>query len=235
MSRLTKTALSLFCGFFYLFLYSSAALGDPSSNNKDLKHIYKDNPYTFFCNAPFDEHYKIKFKPCENCLEELIPIVWMPIVSKYQLAANRPCFSAPMCTDSQGKSFNGIRCCAKQDELYKKMIQDLHNLVPEVSFLLQQRGKLEFGELPSQESLVKQCYFRIDKKLNILEPSPHVRGMIARAYLYMAETYPITLTMEQRNLFLKWHHEYPVTEWEKVRNEKIKALQGNSNRFVEDK
>ena len=70
------------------------------------------------------------------------------------------------------------------------------------------------------------------KKNKIIEPEASLRGMIARAYLYMAHTYPIRLSDEEKALYLAWHQAYAPTAWEKERNNKIKAIQGNGNPYV---
>jgi deoxyribonuclease-1 len=76
------------------------------------------------------------------------------------------------------------------------------------------------------------CHFYIDKKNKLVEPAPHLRGMIARTYLYMRDTYQLALAGDELRLYQAWHQQYPVTEWERERNNKIKEIQGKKNPYI---
>ena len=48
----------------------------------------------------------------------------------------------------------------------------------------------------------------------------------------MAETYKVKLTPAQRKMFEEWSAADPVDNWERLRNERVFAAQGNRNPFV---
>jgi deoxyribonuclease-1 len=126
-----------------------------------------------------------------------------------------------------------VRCCQEIDANLQRMSNDLNNYVPELNLFIKQRSHYQFGLISNNnEHPVKGCHFFIDKKNKIVEPAPHLRGMIARAYLYMRDTYQLSLTTDELRLYQTWHHQYPVTDWERDRSAKIKAIQGKSNPYI---
>jgi deoxyribonuclease I len=76
------------------------------------------------------------------------------------------------------------------------------------------------------------CNFEIGGTPKVTEPRDDVRGGAARIWLYMTATYKIRLTMAQRDMFEAWSKSDPVDEWEKLRDRRIEAVQGNKNPFV---
>lgn len=88
--------------------------------------------------------------------------------------------------------------------------------------------------------------------IKVWEPSDATKGDFARTYMYMVtcyedysnlwtgdglimlnnETYPVFKTWV-KDLLLKWNQEDPVDQIEKDRNEKVYAIQGNRNPFID--
>jgi deoxyribonuclease-1 len=65
------------------------------------------------------------------------------------------------------------------------------------------------------------------------QPPEAARGKIARAHLYMDKEYPrYKMSKQQRKLMQAWDKMYPVSKWEFKRASRIKAIQGDENRFV---
>lgn len=105
------------------------------------------------------------------------------------------------------------------------MATDLHDIVPAISELNGIRSNYSFTELPQIKShQFGSCYFKVDRKNKKVEPRVKVKGTIARTYLYMAERYKITLTPQEKLLFLRWHKKYPPTHWEIERNKSIRQI-----------
>ena len=125
----------------------------------------------------------------------------------------------------------GREQCGKVAQ-FKKMEGDLHNLFPSVGEVNGDRGNFQFTDMGAKPTKYGKCQMVVDFKLKLAQPPKEARGLIARAYLYMAQEYGIRLANQQRRLYEAWDRQYPVTAWECRRNELIKAEQGNDNPFV---
>lgn len=217
--------------FFFISMVPLPSYTMMRSITTALSHIYADHRYTFFCHQSFSAQGLVHIKACEQCPTQTTPIQWMALVPTKKMAQHLLCYQEKICIDNKGQRFKGLRCCQHNNEIYQQMQKDLHNFVPELPFLKQQRQRLVFGNISVETDAYPEC-FVIDKKRKILIPSREVRGMIARTYLYMRDKYHITLTPEETRLYLDWHQEYPVSVWERKRNQRIQDIQGNSNHYV---
>lgn len=68
-------------------------------------------------------------------------------------------------------------------------------------------------------------------------PEKKYRGLISRSCMYVLSTYSeykdhILNNVINPYTLLTWHHQYPVTEFEKKKNDKIFEQQGNRNEFI---
>ena len=77
-----------------------------------------------------------------------------------------------------------------------------------------------------------QCDFEIGGTPKVTELRDEVRGDAARIWLYMADTYEIKLIDTQRKLFEEWSQKDPPDKWEKLRDLRIEAAQGNRNEYI---
>ncbi len=59
-----------------------------------------------------------------------------------------------------------------------------------------------------------------------------IQGDVARAWLYMSDTYGIRLSRQERVMLKGWHEADPVDAFEVLRDERIEAIQGNKNPWV---
>lgn len=120
--------------------------------------------------------------------------------------------------------------CRATEPGFNRMEADLHNLYPARRTINQARGSFPFGTVPGEEHLEPGCDFEVDR---VAEPRPAARGEIARAVLYMADAYGAELPEGQRALMQAWDAADPPTAGEVARNERIFALQGTRNRFID--
>lgn len=188
-----------------------------------LYQVYQNHRLTFFCEQPFSSKGEVLIRSCDTCAPTWSTIQWIPIVPFPVLAQDLPCYREKICINRHGQRFKGLRCC-ETDPLYQKMRADLYNFVPEIASLKQQRKHYTFAEITTKAfTTSKGCHFYVDKKMKIVEPAPHLRGMIARTYLYMQETYHFPLDLKERNRFLTWSQQYPPTAWEEERKARIQA------------
>ncbi|KFN04063.1 endonuclease I [Bacillus clarus] len=72
---------------------------------------------------------------------------------------------------------------------------------------------------------------------HLFEPE-YAKGIVARATLYFLLRYPNKITNDREieiniELLLKWHEKYPVSIYEKHRNQSIQEIQGNRNPLID--
>lgn len=114
---------------------------------------------------------------------------------------------------------------------------DLHHLFPTDSQMNAIRGNNSFGEVVSDTKILKCKNVRFGKSAegrgDVFEPPPEHRGNVARALFYFSVRYDLPIDPVQEAYLRKWNREDPVDAEELERNEKIAALQGNRNPFVD--
>lgn len=201
------------------------------------RQVYFDNRVTIYCGYPFDEEKNID-----------LPDGFM--TKKHQKRANKmewehavpaenfgQAFSEwrdghPKCVN-KGKSFKGRKCAEKVNIQYRHMQADMYNLFPAVGSVNGVRANKRYSELPSAKVAFGTCEAKVDGKR--FEPPVRSKGQVARAALYMADSYDkYRLSRQQEQLFNAWNKMYPVDQWECTRAKRIEKLQGNENRFVKE-
>lgn len=239
----------LFILFIVLFTYSFSLYAEefPHTNEsfskakKQMKQVYFDNQFTFYCNCIYD--YKKEkgrekmvvyndscgYKPRKN-KKRGETIEWEHIMPAYRFASGLQCWNEKICVDKNGKSYKGRKCCEKVDKKFRIMQADMYNLVPSVGELNGDRSNYSYGIIDGEARLYGECDFEVSGKK--AEPKEDIRGDIARTYFYMEETYNIELTNEERQLFIMWNKLDNISQWEKVRAKRIKEIQGNENKFI---
>ncbi|WP_019616164.1 endonuclease [Psychromonas ossibalaenae] len=136
-----------------------------------------------------------------------------------------------LCVNSKGNSFKGRRCAEKVNGEYQLMQADMYNLFPAIGAVNASRSNYNFVMLTEQKSSFGSCAMKIAAKK--AEPPQSARGQIARTYLYMASVYPrYKMSKQQYRLMSVWHRQYPVSDWECLRAERIALLQGNLNQVL---
>lgn len=121
-----------------------------------------------------------------------------------------------------------------RDQVESKKI-DLHHLFPSTSFANSARSNLPFGEV-NGKVICGRSRKGIIIGTNILgfEPPDSHKGNVARAMFYFSVVYRMSIDPIQEVYFRRWHVLDPVNAQEYNRNLKIKAIQGNTNPFIDD-
>lgn len=127
----------------------------------------------------------------------------------------------------------GRKNCGENSQ-FDEMEGDLHNLYPAVGEVNGDRGNFQFTDMGAKPNQYGQCQMYVDFKNKKAQPPQDAKGPIARAHLYMAEQYNIRLSDGQRKLYETWNKQHPATPFECDRNELIKKVQGNYNRFISE-
>ncbi len=125
----------------------------------------------------------------------------------------------------------GRKNCGKVDK-FREMEGDLHNLYPSVGEVNGDRGNFQFTDWNGKPTQYGKCEMVVDFKGKKAQPPVRARGQIARAYMYMADQYGIRLSAQQSKLYQAWDRMYPVSDFDCRRNELIKEVQGNDNKFI---
>ncbi|MEM6293753.1 MAG: endonuclease [Myxococcota bacterium] len=200
--------------------------------------IYAEHRRTFYCDCSYTPQRRVARGTCgyKTRADESLAkrIAWDRVVPNRAFGQHRACWRTPMCSDDAGVQFSGVRCCRETDEEFAAMELDLHNFVPAVGELQEDRSDFDFGEIEREPRMYGACDFEVDRGLQRAEPREDVRGDIARTYLYMHETYGegLPLTAAEIERFQQWNTEDPADAWEVQRNKRIAGLQGIANSFV---
>lgn len=107
------------------------------------------------------------------------------------------------------------------DPTYKEAYHNLHNLYYTQANLNRSKGDLLFCEhglknkQPSGFAVGEDC----------VVPPDAAKGIVARATLYMSDTYKMELSAPYERLMRKWDKLYPVTEEERERAAKANKMQ----------
>jgi len=238
---LSKKTLVL-CGLLALLPLSAFAAGNESGNSfrqakKQMVKLYSDNRTTFYAGCSYGKKGHVKagscgYKPRKN-KKRGKKIEWEHVVPAWAFGHARQCWQNKVCTTSKGKAYKGRKCCGKTDSVFRAMESDMHNLVPAIGELNGDRSNFSFGMISGEPRSYGRVDFEVNFKQRTAEPADNVRGDIARTYYYMQKVYGLKISKKQQRLFKVWDKKDPVDEWEVQRNQRIMAIQGNSNPFVD--
>ncbi|MEG1766157.1 MAG: endonuclease [Muribaculaceae bacterium] len=132
--------------------------------------------------------------------------------------------------------------------------KDLHHLYPAEGNINTRKNNLPLGETgegayTNGVSFTGANKFEAEYTGNCFEPADEYKGDFARSYLYVStayeelydkwdspmmdnNTYPVWEKWAI-DLLLKWHRQDPVSQKELTRTEKVFAIQGNRNPFID--
>lgn len=224
-----------------IILSSHSVLAAPPANfsqaKKEALKIYKDHPTTFYCNCPIDWQNKKGVVDLEACGYKIRKnenrarrVEWEHVVPASKFVDFE--------TDGEQRSCwkeGGRKNCSKNDDVFKLMEGDLHNIQPAIGEINGDRGNLPFFEWESTaDSVYGSCPIKIDFKRDQVDPPDAVKGQIARIYLYMYEKYNLKYSVGELIQMDHWNKIYPVNAWECERDRKIAKIQGNHNQYVKD-
>jgi deoxyribonuclease-1 len=205
-----------------------------------LKKVHQENPISFYCQCKYNNN-KPNWESCgfspRKDKKRASRIEWEHILpaSHFGIKFHAWKNGHPDCVNSKGKKFKGRKCTEKINKLYRYMQADLYNLQPAIGEVNGLRSNYQIGLIQGEVREFGKCDIEIKNK--IVEPSPKIRGDIARTYLYMEQTYPqhIKFNHSIKKLILKWDQNDPVDVWECRRAILISKIQGNFNTILQNK
>lgn len=202
--------------------------------------VYQDNTRTFYCGCSWHAYDKFDgtTSPAAcglNTESETSEILsWDTVVPAAWFGRDLTCWrEGHEACHRFGNEYRGQACCALLDQTYMEMSVDLHNIVPAVLSLNQAKGSTPVGIVRGEERQHGRCNFEVGDIPRRYEPAAQIRGDVARAWLYVSDTYGMVLSASYRALLLRWHEQDPVDEGERVRAERITALQGRINPYIQ--
>jgi len=125
-----------------------------------------------------------------------------------------------------------LRCYESGNQRFLRMEADLHNMYPVWYELVILRDDLEFGEIEGEQWRFDDCDY--EWQSNKVEPREIARGNIARTIFYMHDTYDLPVASDMLGVLIKWNREDPPSQQEQYRNDRIEALQGRRNPYIDN-
>lgn len=204
---------------------------------KIARQLHADRPLTFYCGCEYDKQGNIDLASCGYVIQKdqkrALRLEWEHIVPVSLWGRKFQCWHEAVCCNNEGECSRGRNCCSQINPEFAKMEADLHNLVPEIGELNAIRSNFSFAILPNKKAgQFGICEMKVDASSQRAEPPAAVRGIVARAYLYMAETYNIALSPGQKQLYQSWNTTFPPTEWEILWDKRVARIQGNYNPYI---
>ena len=121
------------------------------------------------------------------------------------------------------------RACSNNPD-FQRMAADLHNQFPAEKKIIRSRRDSQFGTVPGSDYAIAECQFKTT--FQEIEPRDGAKGDIARAVLYMHKEYGLPLP-GRHDLMRQWNEIDPVDDAERARNNRIEAIQGIRNSFID--
>ena len=215
----------------------SMAVEDFATAKRELPKIYKTLNKegfaltSFYCGCPLSLNNRNKFsvdlKACgyevRKQAKRASRIEYEHIMPAWEFGNQLACWRD-----------GGRKNCGKNSN-FERMEGDLHNLVPAIGEVNGDRSNFQYSQWNQKPYQYGQCEMIIDFKNKLANPPMRSRGQIASAYLYMADTYNIRLSNQQRRLYEVWNNQYAPDAFECRRNELITKIQGNANPYISQK
>ena len=221
-----------------------------------LEHIYNDHKHTLYCDATWNARKsiitpkgfnlpnlkKVDFTVYDNISAEELQrkaerMEWEHIVPAQNFGKTFTEWAkgSKNCTFGQGRKFKGRKCAEQESEEFRYMYTDMYNLYPSIGVVNFLRAHFNMTQFDAGvPTTFGSCLMKISR--NKVEPPDAVKGLIARTYLYMQQTYPrYRIGEPMRGILKAWDKKFPINKWECRRAYRIEKLQGNANEIVKPK
>ncbi|WP_372964327.1 endonuclease [Marinobacter sp.] len=184
-----------------LVIGQNTRFSDPETVVKDefWGNLYSEGGTSFFCNTPF------KTKGFMMTDGHIYPLA--DIRTALDCGTNSQC---------------------KQDNRYRQIASDLHNMVPVRNRLEMRRRTARYENL-GETIAMDECGIR--ESHLFFEPPERIKGDVARTMAYMADTYGLPW-LGSPPVFKDWSRLDPPDDQELTRHRRIAEIQGNENPFV---
>ena len=195
-----------------------------SAAKKVAWQLYAERPSTFYCHCAYSGN-RVDLSSCgyspRKQLRRAQRLEWEHVVPAWVIGHQRQCWQN-----------GGRKNCARNDARFKAAEADLHNLVPSIGEVNGDRSNYALGMLSDKPTQYGACPMVVNFKAKTAMPPTHARGAAARIYLYMAERYQLKLSKLDRRTYEAWNRQYPISEWERWRNQQVGCVMGHGNPYV---
>jgi deoxyribonuclease I len=236
----TKTSV-----FIVIFFCANGLFADENSDQRswftvtlNVLQIYSDHRFTFYCGCPYTQDKVPETQGCYtpqsfgSSRATRIEIEHVVPATDFGRSFSEWGNEHEDCKNSDGAQISSRGCLYKINQKYRKMHDDLHNLVPEIGELNNLRSNYRLDMVGESVRSFQPCQVKIG--FRSFEPPDNVKGDVARIYFYMDKKFPGRGIVGDKNkkLFQAWDKLDPVDKWECIRDKRIFNLQGDHNSFV---
>lgn len=180
----------------------------------------------YYCGCKYDAAKKVDINSCNYKIRKNASrakrIEWEHVVPAAKLGNMLDCWHN-----------GGRKNCEDKSEEFNNREGDLHNLRPVIGEVNADRSDFLYNKTIGNFSSYGQCNFKIDFQHDIAEPPDNIKGDLARITLFIAEKYNLPFELTYVNMLKEWAIQDPVDEKEKIINEKIRVIQGDSNYYID--
>ena len=199
--------------------------GSFDAAKREMWKVYKDNRVDQYCGCPLGSRNAPDLAACG----------YEPRKNAKRAARTEAEHVVP--AENLGRQFacwreGGRDHCNATDQKFRNAHNDLHNLMPVVGEVNGDRSNFRFDELSQGYGQYGQCQFKVDFASRRAEPPQGLKGDIARIHFYMRDRHGLRLSGYQEKLLSAWSQMDPVSDWERIRDQRIAAIQGNGNPYV---
>ncbi|WP_159959160.1 endonuclease [Pseudomonas sp. R76] len=187
---------------------------------KTVYRIYAERPVEAYCGCAYTgkavDLESCGYQPRKNA-KRASRIEIEHIVPAWVIGHQRQCWQD-----------GGRRNCTATDPLFSQAEGDLYNLVPVVGEVNGDRSNYAYGLVQGVEPQYGACAMAIDFKAKTAMPRPEMRGFLARTTLFIYDKYDLRLSSQDRRVYEAWARQYPVTVWERWRNQRVACAMGDA-------
>ncbi|STX81644.1 putative endonuclease-1 [Legionella busanensis] len=230
---------SRFLGVVFVLLLSFSTLAQPpktfSEAKKQARIVFAFQRETLYCKCKFDARLQVDLASCNMQsaakIKRAYHVEYEHMMPAENFGNHFQCWRETICIKKNGKRYKGRKCCERSDKQFRQAEAELYNLWPAVGLVNGARSNYRYSMLENH-TLFYSCPITIDKKLRRVEPADFAKGIVARANLFMAYKYDITLSEAQRTLFMVWDKQFPPTAQEKWWAQAVTKIEGYTNPYI---
>tara|TARA_Y100000310_G_scaffold276545_1_gene293796 strand:- start:27975 stop:28748 length:774 start_codon:yes stop_codon:yes gene_type:complete len=199
---------------------------------------------TFYCGCAFKDNKSVDYSDCDYQPVNINGTRANRIEAEHAMPAamlggGLMCWGdtrkdIPACYESDGDLLSSRACCEKTNMIYERAQNDLVNLVPAIGELNNLRSDKLFSNIHGEGRDFGSCDVEVNQEY--VEVRDVMRGDVARIFLYMLDAYslPLDIVISDKELMhlYYWDLKDPVSDDERLRNQRICEKQGSGNHYV---